>query len=219
MAHPKRQLEEDSWCPATRRSTRLKGQQYQQPRDESLELQGPDASEREESPPWVGIHSSQLPENDVSINSDYNKSLSPEPQGDGDRDPTLSDLEEGSQALSFRATNARSPRWQSWQDRYLTQAVDQTRPFLLPSSEREEGWNRTAEVLLWDSSAVGARSTVDRTGSACKNRFMKLMKEHKVCRSPVSSISAYILLQKGEMESHMKTGAVEEVSEHIKVCS
>jgi hypothetical protein len=112
-----------------------------------------------------------------------------------------------------------SPRWQSWQDRYLTQAVDQTRPFLLPSSERKEGWNRTADVLLRDSSTVGARSTVDRTGLACKNRFMKLMKERKVCRSPVSSILAYILLQKGETESRMKTGAVEEVSEHIKVCS
>jgi hypothetical protein len=55
--------------------------------------------------------------------------------------------------------------------------------------------------------------------SACKNRFMKLMTEHKVCRSPVSSISAYIFLQKGETESRVKTGAVEEVSEHIKVCS
>jgi hypothetical protein len=94
---------------------------------------------------------SQLPEEDVSDNSDYNKSLSPEPQGDGDSDPTLSDVEGGPQALSSQATKARSPRWQSWQDRYLAQAVDQTHPFLLPPSDREEGWNGTAEVLLRDS--------------------------------------------------------------------
>ncbi|KAJ6523215.1 hypothetical protein B0H19DRAFT_1202092 [Mycena capillaripes] len=201
IAGTKKELKEDSSRPATRRSTRLKGHQHQGPPDESLDLQEPNVSdERKESPPWTGIDLSQLPEDNVNSNSD-SESSSGEPHADSDSDPTLSDLEAGPQALSFRATNARSPRWQSWQDRYLIQAVDQTRPFLLPPSEREEGWNRTSEILLRDSSAVGPRSIVDRTGSACKSRFMKLMKEHK----------------KGETESRMKTGAVEEVSEHINL--
>ncbi|KAJ6456921.1 hypothetical protein C8R45DRAFT_1033891 [Mycena sanguinolenta] len=163
-------------------------------RDKSLEPQAADAPARDESPPWVGVDSSHLPD-------EYEKSVSLIPQDRSDDDVTPSDLEDGPHIPLSQVTNARSPRWQSWQDRYLAKAVDQTRPFLLPPSDREEGWNRTAELLLRDSSAVGDKSVVDRTGSACKNRFMKLMKEHK----------------KGEAESRMKTGEVEEVSEHLKL--
>ncbi|KAJ6601928.1 hypothetical protein DFH09DRAFT_1069474 [Mycena vulgaris] len=150
------------------------------------------------------MDSSQLPDDSTSIHSDYEPELQENIEKQNNtQPPELSDEEdeEPSQAPSAHATNARSPRWVSWQDRYLAQAVDQIRPFLLPPSEREEGWNRTAEVLHQDSSAVGERSTVDRSGSACKNRFMRIMREHR----------------KGETESRMKTGAVEEVSEHIKV--
>ncbi|KAJ7846004.1 hypothetical protein B0H13DRAFT_1908059 [Mycena leptocephala] len=179
----------------TRRSTRFQ-------RQPSLER---DASgEREGSPPWGGMDSSQLPDDSTSIHSDYEPELQDDIEEQNDTQlPELSNEEdeEPSQAPSAHATNARSPRWVSWQDRYLAQAVDQIRPFLLPPSEREEGWNRTAEVLHQDSSAVGERSTVDRSGSACKNRFMRIMREHR----------------KGETESRMKTGAVEEVSEHIKI--
>ncbi|KAJ7883217.1 hypothetical protein B0H14DRAFT_3433082 [Mycena olivaceomarginata] len=133
-----------------------------------------------------------------------NASLS-EPQGDSDHQDgnpdELSEPEAQADTPSSQVANARSPRWQSWQDRYLAVAADQTRPFLLTPSEREDGWNRTAEVLLRDSRAVSPRSIIDRTGSACKNRFMKLMKEHK----------------KGETASRMKTGAVEQISDHLKL--
>ncbi|KAJ7934415.1 hypothetical protein B0H13DRAFT_2305841 [Mycena leptocephala] len=179
----------------TRRSTRFQ-------RQPSLER---DASgEREGSPPWGGMDSSQLPDDSTSIHSDYEPELQDDIEEQNDTQPpelSNEEDEEPSQAPSAHAANARSPRWVSWQDRYLAQAVDQIRPFLLPPSEREEGWYRTAEVLHQDSSAVGERSTVDRSGSACKNRFMRIMREHR----------------KGETESRMKTGAVEEVSEHIKI--
>jgi hypothetical protein len=143
--------------------------------DESSDIEpAQDSATRDESPPWLGIEGSQLPSDNVSIHSDSHKSPSPSPEADEDDD---SDPEA---PANPQATKARSPRWQSWQDRYLIQAVDQTRPFLLDPSEREKGWNETAEVLLRDSRAVGPRSIVDRTGSACKNRFTKLMKEHMV---------------------------------------
>ncbi|KAJ7820864.1 hypothetical protein B0H13DRAFT_2377698 [Mycena leptocephala] len=176
----------------TRRSTRFQ-------RQPSLER---DASgEREGSPPWVGMNSSQLPDDSTSIHSDYESELQEDIEKQNDTQPPELSDEEDEELSQAHAMNARSPRWVSWQDRYLAQAVDQIRPFLLPPSEREEGWNRTAEVLHQDSSAVGERSTVDRSGSACKTRFMRIMREHR----------------KGETESRMKTGAVEEVSEHIKI--
>ncbi|KAJ7936619.1 hypothetical protein B0H13DRAFT_1853353 [Mycena leptocephala] len=67
MVRTKKQHQEDSSCPATRRSTRLNGQQAQEPRDKSIEPQGPDVSERDESPPWAGMDASQLPEEDVTV--------------------------------------------------------------------------------------------------------------------------------------------------------
>lgn len=198
----------------TRRSTRLQSKHASE-HDESPEIPG--LLGREESPPWVGMDSGHLPDDEDL----EHKSTSPVLPDDGEEqgpNPQLSDAEPevASQPASAQAAKARSPRWQSWQDRYLAQAVDKIRPFLLPASEREEGWNRTAQVLLEDSRRVGSRSTVDRTGSACKNRFTKLMKEHKVCTYPHFG-SCLTSSQKGETESRMKTGAVEEVSEHLKV--
>ncbi|KAJ7307916.1 hypothetical protein DFH08DRAFT_975300 [Mycena albidolilacea] len=150
-------------------------------------------------------HDIDLSADNVSNDSDYSRSSSPESQGGSDQhssDPTpVPSDDEQPHARSSQAKNARSPHWQSWEDRYLAQAVDETRPFLLPPSERKAGWNRTADVLYRNSCAAGPRFTSERSGSACKNRFMKLMKEHK----------------KGETESRMKTGAVEEISEHIKL--
>ncbi|KAJ6559566.1 hypothetical protein B0H19DRAFT_1260274 [Mycena capillaripes] len=187
---------------STRRSTRLQAKNSDKHNESSDVEHTQDCTTRDESPPWLGIEGSRLPSDDDSIHGDSHMSSSSEDEaaGEEDNDPTpdLSDLEA---PANSQAARARSPRWQSWQDRYLVQAVDQTRPFLLDPSEREEGWNETAAVLLRDSRAVGPRSIVDRTGSACKNRFMKLMKEHK----------------KGETESRMKTGAVEEISGHIKL--
>lgn len=186
MAHKKKRVKKPSSRPRTRRSTRLQGKRPEE-RESSLESQpAADVSDREESPPWAGVTSDgPLPADGASLDSAHSRSPSPEfPGSDDDQDhdssPNQTD-EEPDDTPSSQVTNARSPRWQSWQDRYLAQAVDQIRPFLLPPAEREEGWNRTAEVLYRDSSAVGPRSTVERTGSACKNRFMKLMKEHKVC--------------------------------------
>jgi hypothetical protein len=98
--------------------------------------------------------------------------------------------------------NARAPRWQSWQDRYLALAVDQTRPFLLPPFQREEGWNATAEVLRRDSAAEGPRSAVNRSGLACKNRFMKMMEEHKVCRSAIEADSSLHPTERGDPIAH-----------------
>jgi hypothetical protein len=174
MVHGKRHTKNSPPHTRTRRSTCLQAN-HNRKHDESSDIEpAQDSATRDESPPWLGIEGSQLPSDNVSIHSDSHKSPSPSPEADEDDD---SDPEA---PANPQATKARSPRWQSWQDRYLIQAVDQTRPFLLDPSEREKGWNETAEVLLRDSRAVGPRSIVDRTGSACKNRFTKLMKEHMV---------------------------------------
>ncbi|KAF7343199.1 Myb-like domain-containing protein [Mycena venus] len=184
MAHKKKRSKKPSSRPSPRRSTRLQGKRPEE-HDRSLETQpAANLSEHEESPPWAGITSDgELPADDSSLDGTYSQSPSPEfPENDEEEDRDLSPEptdEEPDDVLSSQVANVRTPRWQSWQDRYLALAVDQIRPFLLPPSEREEGWNRTAEVLYRDSSAIGPRSTVERTGSACKNRFMKLMKEHK----------------------------------------
>ncbi|KAJ7358623.1 hypothetical protein DFH08DRAFT_953739 [Mycena albidolilacea] len=200
MARGKRRTKTVSSHTTTRRSTRLQDKTDQRPHN-SPEVQ--DSSEREHSPPWIGVDGSQLPEDEnhdgASVHSDHDESSE---QPDAHPTPAEpSDGEDEPHTLSSQVMNARAPRWQSWQDRYLALAVDQTRPFLLPPFQREEGWNATAEVLRRDSTAEGPRSAVDRSGSACKNRFMKMMKEHK----------------KGETQSRMKTGEVEEVSEHIKL--
>jgi hypothetical protein len=162
---------------------------------------------------------SQLPDDSASIHSDHE----PESQEYHDHQSGTpaaplsdNDEEEPSHLQLVHRGNTRSPHWMPWQDRYLAQAVDQVRPFLLPLAEREEGWNRTAEVLLQDSRAVGERSTIDRSGSACKNRFMRMMKDHKVRYGALQLHSHLTCFQKGETESRMKTGAVEEVSAHIK---
>lgn len=175
MAHGKRRAKNSPPHTRSQRSTRLQAKNN----DEGPDIDSAqDSATRDESPPWLDIEGSQLPSEDVSIHSDSHKSSSPEADEDEDSDPSpdLSDLA----PANPQATRARSPRWQSWQDRYLVQAVDQTRPFLLDTSQREEGWNETAKVLLRESRAVGPRSIVDRTGAACKNRFTKLMKEHRV---------------------------------------
>ncbi|KAJ6537948.1 hypothetical protein B0H19DRAFT_1270327 [Mycena capillaripes] len=199
MAHGKRRTKNTPLQTRTHRSIWLQTKNNGSHDERSNVEPVQDSATRDESPPWLGMEGSQLPSDDDSIHGDSHKSSS-EATEEEDNDPTpdLSDLEAPANAQAVRA---RSPRWQSWQDRYLVQAVDQTRPFLLDASEREGGWNETAAVLLRDSHTAGPRSIVDRTGSACKNRFMKLMKEHK----------------KGETELRMKTGAVEEISDHIKL--
>jgi hypothetical protein len=185
MAHNRRRAKKASPRPHARRSTRLQDKEREE-REKSAEIEAvadPAESEREGSPPWVDIDFSA---DNVSNDSDCSRSSSPESQGGNDQhgsDPTPAPLDdEQPHARPSQAKNARSPHWQSWQDRYLALAVDETCPFLLPPSEREAGWNRTADVLYRNSCAAGPRSTIERSGSACKNRFMKLMKEHKVCR-------------------------------------
>jgi hypothetical protein len=104
--------------------------------------------------------------------------------------------------VSSQVMNARAPRWQFWQVHYLALAAVQTRPFLLPPSQREEGWNATAEVLCRDSTAEGPRSAVARSGSACKNRFMKMMKEHKVCCTAIEADSSLHPTERGDPIAH-----------------
>ncbi|CAK5266198.1 unnamed protein product [Mycena citricolor] len=102
---------------------------------------------------------------------------------------------------STQARNATSKRWLPFQDRYLAQAVDQRRPFAEAPSDRNTAWDDTSDILRTYSQAQGPQSVVDRTGSSCRSRFTKMMDHHR----------------KDETRSLMKTGAVEEISEHLKL--
>ncbi|CAK5282988.1 unnamed protein product [Mycena citricolor] len=98
----------------------------------------------------------------------------------------------------------KTQRWLPFQDQYLAQAVDERRPFLEPKQNLKEAWNETAAVLEKNSRAEGPQSAVVCTGSACRTRFNKIMGHHKV-------------EQRDETRSLQKTGAVEDISKHLKL--
>jgi hypothetical protein len=50
--------------------------------------------------------------------------------------------------------------------------------------------------------AEGPRSAVNRSGSACKNRFMKMMKDHKVCRTAIKADSSLHPTERGDPIAH-----------------
>ncbi|KAF5309299.1 hypothetical protein D9611_015004 [Ephemerocybe angulata] len=101
-----------------------------------------------------------------------------------------------------QARNASSPAWLPWQDRLLAQEVFKHQPF---DNERgkatREAWDRLAQALATDSAKSGEGSKVNRTGDACKARFLKLLEYHR----------------KEETVSKQKTGTNEEVTSHTQV--
>ncbi|KIJ48870.1 hypothetical protein M422DRAFT_247235 [Sphaerobolus stellatus SS14] len=105
-----------------------------------------------------------------------------------------------SPAGNRQARNAKNPHWQPWQDRFLAKVVFTYRPFLVDRREVAAAWDELAQRLLEDSRSQGPRSVIDRTGGACRTRFKRLIRTHKI----------------NETKSLQKTGTDEEVSDHIK---
>ncbi len=77
-----------------------------------------------------------------------------------------------------QSQNAQAPRWKPWQDRELISEVDIIRPFAETSATAVgEAWSRVASELLRKSKPG---SLIDRTASACRSRFERLVVLHKV---------------------------------------
>ena len=121
-------------------------------------------------------------------------------------------------AISTQASNARGKRWLPWQDRYLVKEVDETRPFLQPSSESTQAWDELARNLQKNSRKDGEQSEIQRTGNACRTRFKYIMKHHRVRGLLIFSL--YIsddYLQEKNTKSLQKTGTNELVTAHIEL--
>lgn len=74
-----------------------------------------------------------------------------------------------------------SPRWLPWEDRFLAQEVYKHRPFAAGHGKEGVAWEVLAEELRKDSEKQGPRSTISRTGEACRARMKLLIAAHRVC--------------------------------------
>ncbi|RXW12560.1 hypothetical protein EST38_g13292 [Candolleomyces aberdarensis] len=91
-----------------------------------------------------------------------------------------------------------------WQDRLLAQEVYKLQPFDNEHGKAtQEAWSNLAQQLAKDNEQTGdgASSKIERTGEACKARFLKLLDFQ--CKE--------------ETASKQKTGTDEEVTSHIQV--
>ena len=134
-----------------------------------------------ESPTW-DCESGSLPvESFPSSTQQPACSASPHPD-DGTSTPALTEPVPSATFLNRQSHNGRRTHWQAWQDRYLVQEVLKLRPFQQPAGKlRDAAWDQLAQELFNDSSKVGPKSVIDRTGDACWTRFKKLLEFHKVC--------------------------------------
>ncbi|KIJ46689.1 hypothetical protein M422DRAFT_29193 [Sphaerobolus stellatus SS14] len=150
-----------------------------------------------ESPEWQ-CEDSSLPSGDVGEEEVTQHSTPSRLSSSESR--SVSERFESIQLETKQSQNARSPRWQPWQDRFLAAEVLKLRPFLEPRSLAQEAWDKLAEEMRIDSLKMGSGSEVKRTGSACRARFTKLLEAHR----------------KEETKSLQKTGTNEEIDEHIR---
>jgi hypothetical protein len=114
------------------------------------------------------------------------------------RDPEEPDSDDAiTQVMrNTQAQNARSPPWLAWQDRALFQEAERLRPFNAARGDAaRNAWDALAVELLKNSSAIG--SAINRTGAACRARFQKLVKAHKVLERPFHCIAHALSLRKG----------------------
>ncbi|KAJ6535496.1 hypothetical protein B0H19DRAFT_1271251 [Mycena capillaripes] len=157
------------------------------------------------SPDWEMDSNGDLPNLADEAQSPFVPSISPSPSippvtvisesSDNDEDQ-LPD-----QPLNAaQSQNARSARWLAWQDRSLVQAVERHRPFNAARGDAtRDAWDSLAVELLRDSTING--TAINRTGPACRARFLKLLKAHNA----------------DQTRSLQKTGTDEEVDAHIEL--
>nr|GAT50471.1 predicted protein [Mycena chlorophos] len=159
------------------------------------------------SPSWdVNSDDFNLADCDYQHNSeDDNASRSPltpapnshrflSPNDDNDDDMGVEPL--------VQANNARTGRWLSWEDRALARMVEKHRPFNAGRGpDLERAWDELAVKLESDSRQDPKSNVIQRSGAACKARFLKLLKHHKA----------------EETRSLQKTGADELVDAYIQV--
>jgi hypothetical protein len=117
---------------------------------------------------------------------------------------------------SVQSKNARSQPWRPWQDRALIQNANKLRPFDAARGDAtRNAWDNFSVDLLKDSALNG--TPINRTGEACRARFQKLIKAHKVS-DPFTHISAFAeYIKADQTRSLQKTGTDEEVDNHIEV--
>ncbi|KIJ31629.1 hypothetical protein M422DRAFT_266657 [Sphaerobolus stellatus SS14] len=148
------------------------------------------------SPSW-DCETGPLPLNEDPTESDVVHAESPKSPSP----PCLFDSSESInevQAVGRQSTNAQSPRWLPWQDRFLASEVLKHKPFQEPRRDTQKAWKNLADELRKDSRSVGTE--IGRTGSACRARFYKILDGHR----------------KNETRSLQKTGTDEEVDEHVE---
>ncbi|THU87439.1 hypothetical protein K435DRAFT_867289 [Dendrothele bispora CBS 962.96] len=188
-----------------RRSKRVWGHRAPSP-----ESQGTVTHSRSASPTW-DCENDDLPtqnpsdsEDQADSNHDFGSNDQQDedvtPGGDVEAQTGESDDEDNEQD-SHQRVNARSPNWKAWQDRYLIQMVDKLRLFDITRSEQRGAWDELSSALRVKSSQKGPKSTVDRTGQACRARFNLLVKFH----------------EQEQTRSKQITGTNEEVDEHIQL--
>ncbi|THU77872.1 hypothetical protein K435DRAFT_786508 [Dendrothele bispora CBS 962.96] len=160
---------------------------------------------RSPSPPWdCENHSIRSGTPSASDTEDQVNSHPDEEADDVVDEPSddeTSDRDDSTQGDVQQSRNARSPNWKPWQDRYLVQMVDKLRPFEVGRHEVRNAWDELAAALKKESSQQSSKSTIDRTGSACRSRFHSLMKFH----------------EQEQTRSKQKTGTNEEVDAHIRL--
>jgi hypothetical protein len=103
--------------------------------------------------------------------------------------------------------------WQPWQDRALTTAALELRTWEAAHGSTDAMWNKVSEAL---NTTSGGK--IDRSGNACKERFRKVLKAHRVSELlSFSSLLMLIILQNNNTRSLQKTGTNEEVDLQVKV--
>ncbi|THU76939.1 hypothetical protein K435DRAFT_812937 [Dendrothele bispora CBS 962.96] len=145
------------------------------------------------SPTWDCEEGDTIPEEDPESGGSDNGTggITDDDSGSSDED----------QVDAQQSRNARAPNWKPWQDRYLVQMVDKLRPFEAGRHETSKAWDNLSIALKAESSKKGPKSTVDRTGTACRSRFLLLVKFH----------------EQEQTRSKQKTGTNEEVDEHVRL--
>jgi hypothetical protein len=162
---------------------KAKKQQIHRPPSPDWDINSQDFSRESHSPLGSPEQANEGPPDALEKErSPYVPSPSPSSPDQHDKD---SESESGTEDVvilpvnTTQSQNARSPPWLPWHDRSLIQTAERLRPFNAPRGDAtKNAWDDFAVELLKDSTTNGTQ--INRTGAACRARFQKLLKAHKV---------------------------------------